>query len=424
MFKFFFVKVGIGLFSLFCISYSQDTRLLQMRAGDFLTYIDMYNAQFSILDLSQENIDFSSLLFGSSTMPSSYVVVYVDDKIQTVDQMIPLYPLGMSVGAQVDGIFLAGTNNDIQVELAFFPMNISGTSKIDTIGIATRISNTSQSSTRKVSVRIMLDTDIGETSNDPLIYLPTREKITNAFVLDAKNIPPYLFIGKILFAELKTSQEAFYLYPFLSTNIPSAITIGNWKRISDKNKTQLNVPTSLSYNSTSLKDIGISIYFGTYELNPKEHQSFGIAMSKEFSTLWPILENQTIDAGVFNTNRFVIEEILRNMKGFPITQQEMDSTTIDSFLIANPVNSQNQQRQLFRQQQIGKGFSNTFNEIEQSNSNMPKQMRNGVIWDYLYEIDLQMRQIDQDLNRYLENKNKEKIYDSPPSTGILKNNFY
>ena len=149
------------IFSLFYTqTYTQQERMIYIKSGDLTAYVDMYRGNFSIFDTSQSNLDYASLLFGGTTAPSSFFKLYVDNKAQTLDQMKTVYPLGVAVGSQIDGIFQAGDQQDVRVEIVFFSMDLLGNSDNNTLGIVVRLSNTSVNSPRKIEAQFLLDSDV------------------------------------------------------------------------------------------------------------------------------------------------------------------------------------------------------------------------------------------------------------------------
>ncbi len=395
------------------VGIAQENSGLSVVAGDFISYIDGNNGRFSLLNTQQTNSNLISLLFGGVSVPSSQIMIYYDGELIGLDQMTPVYPLGSSVGSQVDGIFYI--ENKLQVEVAYFPMDILANSDMSTLGVAIKISNMTSSVIDNIGIKVVLDPDVGENENDPLVYLPSGEKITNAFVLDRENMPPYLFFGDKYTASREAKGEGFYLYPFLSSTIPSFLSIANWRRISDEKWAELVIEPSLSYRSDSSKDVGVAIFYGPYSITPEAPLSGGFAISRNFTSLWPIVDENVISKGVFYKDRFRIEEIL---KTFPMPKNKslsQETRYSESIIRVDD-------RQLYRQRLLGlvplKSSTNKdYNDL------LDKVKLRGSVWDNVYELNLELLRIDQNINKSLQKNIKEDVFESPPDKGIIKTNF-
>ena len=418
------------IFSLFYTqTYTQQERMIHIKSGDLTAYVDMYRGSFSVFDTSQSNLDYASLLFGGTTAPSSFFKLYVDNKVQTLDQMKTEYPLGIAIGSQIDGIFQAGDQQDVRVELVFFSMDLLGNSDNNTIGIIARLSNTSLSNIRKIEAQFLLDSDIGESRHDPLVYLPTGEKIEESFIFGKGNIPPFLFFGKKDIAEKSPRGEGFYLYPFVSETIPSGIVVANWRKLNEENRNIKNINPSLSYNKNSGKDVGVIICFGTYNLKPNESTNIGIVLSKNYSPLWPVIDEQIISEGVFNENKFEIETLLTDSysQKLPININEL----LDSDFVKDTLSDASQQeaqakRMVYRRQQLG--LLEDTEDLEKEKVEPVKEkietIANEDIWSYLYKINWELKNTEENIENILKQNKEDSSQGSPKNEGIMKDNFY
>jgi len=402
---------------LFTMGNTQLNSNLIFRSGSLSTEVDIYSGRFGILDIAESNLDLASVLFIGPAL-SSYININIDGKTQTFDQMQAIYPLGLSFKSQIDGIFLAGYDKDIQVEVAYFSMDINSDSDRNTVGIVIKLSNISQKKSHNVSVKIMLDTDIGENQNNPLIYLPSKQRITNSFLLTENNLPPYLFLGRVNPLANYAKGQGFYIYPNISSNKPKAIVIANWRRLNDEKWIPTLIAPSFRYQKDNSKDAGIALYFGEYELEPDNSISLGIAISKRRSSLIPLLDNIAIDKGVFTPERFTIEEMLNNT----------NTNVLIDFQLKQNNNSLNQsRRQIFRQKLLGIDNMNLqeSNIIELDANNIFKTpLNNDDIWNTLIQMDMKVNDLNEKINRTLDNNYYRKEYDSPPSEGIEITNFF
>lgn len=424
------LKCSIIFSLIYTQTYTQQERMIHVKSGDLTAYVDMYRGSFSVFDTSQSNLDYASLLFGGTTAPSSFFKLYVDDKDQTLDQMKTVYPLGEAIGSQIDGIFQAGDQQDVQVEFVFFSMDLLGNSDNNTLGIIARLSNTSLSNTRKIEAQFSLDTDIGESRNDPLVYLPTGEKIVNSFIFGEGNIPPFLFFGKKNIAEQRPQGEGFYLYPFVSEAIPSRIVVANWRRLSEENWNIKNINPFLAYNNDSGKDVGVTISFGSYKLAPNEVTNIGIVLSKDYSSLWPVIDEQVISEGVFNENKFAIETLLTDpdVQELPANMNEfLESKFIQDTLLDPSQKEAQARRILYRKKLLG--LWEEPEDLEKEEKIEPVEEKKDVvssedIWSYLYKINWELKNSEDSIENVLKQNREEPSQDSSKNEGIVKDNFY
>ena len=423
------LKCSIIFSLIYTQTYTQQERMIHFKSGDLTAYVDMYRGNFSIFDTSQSNLDYASLLFGGTTAPSSFLKLYVDNEVQTLDQMKTIYPLGVAIGSQIDGIFQAGDQEDIHVELVIFSMDLLGNSDNNTVGIVVRLSNTSRSDNRKVGVQFLLDSDIGESRNDPLVYLPTGEKIVNSFIFGEGNIPPFLFFGKKNIAEKRPQGEGFYLYPFVSQTLPSGIAVANWRLLNEQNWKIENINPSLSYDNNSGKDIGVTISFGTYNLMPDQSTNIGIVLSKNYSPLWPVLDEKVISEGVLNKNKFEIETLLTDPYSYklPATMNEFLDSDFIQDVLSNPSKQDSQARRiLYRRQQLGLLENPVKVEEQKVESVKPteEKITNENVWNYLYKINWELENTDESIENVLKQNGEDTFQDSPKSEGFVKDNLY
>lgn len=421
-----FLQLLIILLMIFNITNAQQLSDLSINAGSLNTTVDMYSGRFGVLDMAEGNLDLATALFIGPAL-SSYIDIRVDEKRQTFDQMEALYPLGRSLGSQIDGIFLAGDQKDIHVEVAYFSMDIKGNSDMNTLGVVISLSNISEVAMHTVASKFMLDTDIGESRNNPLIYLPSGQKINNSFLLTENNIPPYIFLGQLAPLVNYAQGKGFYIYPYISQNMPTAIVIANWRRLSDEQWIPELLAPSLSYESTSSKDAGIALYFGEYKLNPHETVNFGIALSKRRSTLVPLLENKAISEGIFTPDRFEAEEMLR--ANDPALSKKISSVMnqekLQNFINQNPINNPYQaQRQSYRRQFLGltrtnDSFNKNCHDIEFDIS-----MPSSSLWNYLLELNVKMQREEYIISNALYDDINIHQFDSPPAHGIIATNYF
>ena len=417
------------IFSLFYTqTYTQQERMIYIKSGDLTAYVDMYRGNFSIFDTSQSNLDYASLLFGGTTAPSSFFKLYVDDKAQTLDQMKTVYPLGVAVGSQIDGIFQAGDQQDVRVEIVFFSMDLLGNSDNNTLGIVVRLSNTSVNSPRKIEAQFLLDSDVGESRNDPLVYLPTGEKIKNSFIFGKGNIPPFLFFGKKNIAEQRPQGEGFYLYPFVSEAIPSGIVVANWRKINEQSQNIKSINPSLSYNRDSGKDVGVTVCFGAYYLEPNKSTNIGIVLSKNYSPLWPVIDEQVISEGVFNENKFEIESLLTDpySRKLPTNINELlDNDSIQDTLSDPSQQNAQAKRILYRKKQLG--LLEDTEDLEKEKTELTEKegpIANEDIWSYLYRINWKLKNTEDSIENVLKQDKEDSYQGSPKNEGIMKDNFY
>ena len=403
--------------------------MIHIKSGDLTAYVDMYRGNFSVFDISQSNLDYASLLFGGTTAPSSFFKLYVDNKVQTLDQMKIEYPLGVAIGSQIDGIFQAGDQQDVRVELVFFSMDLLGNSDNNTLGIVVRLSNTSLSNIRKIEAQFLLDSDIGESRNNPLVYLPTGEKITNSFIFGEGNIPPFLFFGKKDIAEQKPQGEGFYLYPFVSDAIPSGIVVANWRRLNEQSRNINSINPSLSYNKDSGKDVGVTICFGTYKLKPNQSTNIGIVLSKDYSPLWPVIDEKVVSEGVFNENKFKIESLLTDPYSHKIPANM--NKFLDSDLIQDTLSDPFQQdaqvrRMIYRRKQLGllEDSEDLEKEKEEPVEEKKEVIVNEDIWSHLYKINWELKNTEKSIENTLKQNRKKSSLRSPKNEGTIKDNFY
>ena len=417
-----------AVFSLiYSYAYTQQERIIHIKSGDLTAYVDMYRGNFSIFDINQLNLDYSSILFGGATAPSSFLKLYVDNQVQTLDQMQAVYPLGVAIGSQIDGIFQAGSQQDVRLELTFFSMDLLGDSSENTIGVVIRVSNISLSNTRQVGVQLSLDSDIGESRNDPLVYLPTGEKITNSVIFDNGKTPPFLFFGKKNVATQRPQGDGFYLYPFVSETPPSRIVVANWRRLTEQSWNTTKIDPSLSYDNNSGKDVGVTVSFGLYNLGPNQSTNVGIVLSKNYSSLWPVIDEQVISNGVFNKNKFEIETLLTDIYSFksPIIENNVaDNNRINNNL-ENPVQQNLQkQRMLYRQQQLGLLDNPVPVQNIDDTSTSDIRISKDDIWGSIYKVNWELQYAEKVIENVLKQNNDTNTAVSSNSKVIVKDKFY
>ena len=429
---FYLLKCSIIFSLIYTQTYTQQERMIYIKSGDLNAYVDMYRGSFSVFDTSQSNLDYASLLFGGTTAPSSFFKLYVDNKVQTLDQMKTVYPLGVAIGSQIDGIFQAGDQQDIQVEFVFFSMDLLGNSDNNTIGIIARLSNTSLSNTRKIEAQFSLDTDIGESRSDPLVYLPTGEKIVNSFIFGKGNIPPFLFFGNKNIAEKRPQGEGFYLYPFVSEAVPSRMVVANWRRLNEEKWNIQNINPFLAYDDKSGKDAGVTICFGSYQLAPNEVTNIGIVLSKDYSSLWPVIDEKVITQGVFNENKFAIETLLTDpdVQELPLDMDKFLESKFIQDTLSDPAQKEAQERRiLYRKKLLGlweepkdpKALEEEKTEPVEEKKNV---VSNEEIWSYLYKINWELKNSEENIENVLKQNGENTSQDSSKNTGIVKDNFY
>ena len=411
-------------------TYTQQERMIHIKSGDLTAYVDMYRGSFSVFDTKQSNLDYASLLFGGTTAPSSFFKLYIDNKMQTLDQMKTVYPLGVAIGSQIDGIFQAGDQQDIQVEFVFFSMDLLGNSDNNTIGIIARLSNTSLSNTRKIEAQFSLDTDIGESRSDPLVYLPTGEKIVNSFIFGKGNIPPFLFFGNKNVAEKRPQGEGFYLYPFVSEAVPSRMVVANWRRLNEEKWNIQNINPFLAYDDKSGKDAGVTICFGSYQLAPNEVTNIGIVLSKDYSPLWPVIDEQIVSEGVFNENKFAIETLLTDpdVQELPLNMNEFLESKFIQDTSSDPLQKDAQARRaLYRKKLLGLWENPEVLEKEEKTKPIEKKIvvvSDEDVWSYLYKINWELKNSEENIENVLKQNGENTSQDSSKNTGIVKDNFY
>ncbi|MGL5956685.1 MAG: hypothetical protein ACRC0X_08870 [Brevinema sp.] len=375
-------KVCIAFMLIFSLSYTQEERMIQFRSGSLQASVDIYRGNFSVFDVDQLELDFVSLLFGGYTSPSSFFKIFIDRTPYTLDQMQAVYPLGVSLGSQIDAVFLA--NDDIQVETAFFSLDLLNNGDLNSLGLVINVSNMSLERTRQVGIKIMLDTDIGELRNDPLIYLPDGVKISNALIFRSNEIPPFLFIGQKNIAETRPIGKGFYLYPYISQNIPSSMLVANWRRISEQGWGVGDINPSFAYGKDNTKDVGISLCFGNFVLAPEQSEHVGFVISKQHTDVWPVLQEESVSQGVLNTDRFEVEELLKYNSGNIQT---------------NPFR---QQRERYRQIQLGYLQDTTISpRVQQRFQSISNLVADDQVWKYLYQLNWSIESKSKDLEQVL-----------------------
>lgn len=382
------------------LSFAQEIRTINFKTGSLQTYVDIYRGNFSIYDTDQSDLDFVSLLFGGATTPSSFFKIFVDRKSQTLDQMQAVYPLGVSLSSQIDGTYMAGEDKDIQVDIAFFALDLLNSGDLNSVGIVINLSNTSDIS-RRVGAKILLDTDVGEIRNDPLVYLPSGDRITNAFIFGGENnIPPFLFIGQKNVAETRPIGKGFYIYPYLSETMPSSMIVANWKNLAEQEWNVDRINPSFTYSkNTTTKDVGVSMCFGDITLAPNQSGYFGIVISKLFSNVWPVLQEDSISKGVLNKDRFEVEELLKYAEN---TATSHKPSNFNPLIMDNPYTIFQRKREQYRLQQL---YSNhapkTFDILE----NITNLSDDDNFWQVIHQLDWNSKQKAIDVDKVLSNRN-------------------
>ncbi len=381
-------KFILPLLLIFSAAYSQMDRSISFLTGTLMLNVDLFTGNFGVRDISENDPDFSSFLFGS--VPSSFFQICVDGEVLTLDKMTPVYPLGLSLGSQIDGIYIA--DRSVQVEVAYFALDMLGNNDFNSIGLVLNVSNISIIDPKKINIKIMLDTDIGESRNDPSLYLPSGARISNSIRI-TNNVPDYLFVGRKNITEGRTLGKGFYIYPYVSMLKPESITIANWRRIAEQSPDVLN--PSFSYRADSTKDAGVEINFGAFTLTPGQAQYAGMIISKEQSGVFPVLEDESIAKGVFSEDRFEIEEIF---KFSPQQQKLAEETPIFS--------SFQKQRELYRMQR-------THNTPElQSGFTLDDNLfiPGDAVWKYLYELNFLLKNKSENLDGVLQDGSHKKSF--------------
>ncbi|MGL5721133.1 MAG: hypothetical protein ACRCY4_01855 [Brevinema sp.] len=320
----------LALFLCFALSYAQDRYLYELQGpGESWLSIPVnpITGTFSVLNLRETSTDFSSLLFSGPAM-SSHIGYMVDGNAYHQSNLQIRIPVGPTAGYQIDGVF--ESPEGIHIETAYFLMSANLTDELKTLGVAVLISNTTDAP-HTVGVKILLDSDIGESQNNPLIHLPNGSFIDRPFRFPATNLPSYLYIGEKGLKSPTLKDRGFFIYPYISTNFPSMVVIENWRRLSTSPWFPRALGNTFAYDNTrSLPDAGVGVYFGEYLLEPNQEITMGVAVSLEKIVTVPVLKDDdqtrtilTDDAlsrGIFAPERYIINEMLANPSN-PLLQE-------------------------------------------------------------------------------------------------------
>lgn len=406
--KYFFFTVLANILILGTSS-AQNKNALILKGHDFTAEINAYTGNFSIINTAEPDLDLSTLLFtGPAT--SSYLGFRIDGRNYLLSELRAVCPLGISTGSQVDGVFLGGIERDVHIEVAYFIMDIKGSSKFKTLGIAVLMSNTSANQTRKVGAKIMLDTDVGEYKNNPLFHLPDGTKVDTAFKLGASNIAPYIFVGENL--KLTSEPKGLYIYPNLSENIPRAVVIGNWKQLNNTDWIPETIDASFAGNN-GIKDAGVALYFGEYILGPSQSLNFGAAVSVEESPINPLLDEKALKNGVFSEDRFEVNDIFSNPQDYTLLYSNRVMVFPQDNLPTNPIPARKGTYRMTKPINSGNDASKTSFETLYRDS----------VWGSLLKLDINF---DYQQKKYLESMDisNPEPYRDPPARGIVGTNLF
>lgn len=406
--KYFFLTVLTSILMLGTSS-AQNKNALILKGHDFTAEINAYTGNFSIINTSEPDLDLSTLLFtGPAT--SSYLGFRIDGRNYLLSELRALCPLGISIGSQVDGVFLGGVERDLHIEVAYFIMDIKGSSTFKTLGIAVLMSNTSANQTRKVGAKIMLDTDVGEYKNNPLFHLPDGTKVDTAFKLGASNIAPYIFAGENL--KLASEPKGLYIYPNLSENTPSAVVIGNWKQLNNADWIPETIDASFAGNS-GIKDAGVGLYFGEYILGPAQSVNFGTAVSVQASPISPLLDEKALKNGVFSEDRFEVNEIFSSPQEYTLFHSNRRIVLPQDSSISNSIPAR---RGAYR-------FTKPAHSANEASKTTFETLYRDSVWGALLKLDINF---DYQQKKYLESMDISipEPYPDPPARGIVGTNFF
>lgn len=305
---------------LLCLSlaYSQESLVYMLQSpGDawLAASINPVSGNFSAYNLKESDPDFVPLLFGGAAM-SSHIAYTINGTSVHQSNLRVNIALGPTAGGQIDGSF---ETNGVHIETAYFLMNADTDASIKTLGIAVLVSNTLSNQSRRVGVKILLDTEIGDTQNKALLYLPSGRQLDVPHRFGARSIPEYIFVGeRDSFAGL-AEGKGFYIYPYLSTNFPAALVTENWGRLASSAWEPRALSPAYLGKSGSI-DAGLGIYYGEYTLGAGQEITLGAALSLNKIVTVPvlkdgtraILEDSALSRGVFAPERYLINELLVN----------------------------------------------------------------------------------------------------------------
>ncbi len=353
----------IVLTMFFSLSHAQEfSSVIGLQAGSLQTFVDVQRGNFSVFDKDQKDVDFMSWLYGGATNPNSYFTVTVDDYTQTIDQMQVKSPFSVTLGSQIDGAFYA--SGDVLVEVAYFSLDLINTGDFNSMGIILKLSNIS-SKEKNVGVKFVLDTDIGESHNDPMIYLPSGEMIDSAYIFT--HMPNFLLFGEGKIPTNNFSNKGFYLYPYVSEILPSYMVIANWRRIFEQQKIENGVP--FSYEG-GLKDVGAELRYDNIYLDAKDTVCVGIVISKQQSIASPVLSEDSISKGVFNEDRFKVAAML-NQNLTPTPQPTLSTPVFEP------------------------------SRSERVRPSLPEHIPSDSMWGYLYRLNSDMEKSGSDIDSKL-----------------------
>ncbi|MGL4561644.1 MAG: hypothetical protein ACRCV0_05070 [Brevinema sp.] len=386
--KKFFLIVAVMVLCIIVNFYAQEIPKLFFSAGNLAVTVDNTNGRFGLRNTKEKDFNLISLLYDTG-FPSSYIEVYIDGKPYRLEDMKAIYPLGVAVGAQIDGIYQ--WQDDLQLEIGYFGIDLK--TNLDAVGIAVRVSNISERKKYNVSVNVLLDTDISEVSNQSMTYLDSGELISKGIILNKPNLPQYLFFGyKSEFNE-KTQGQGMYLYPTISTNTPRVIAVGNWKKITESGSFPQYLDESLQYNSDSSIDLGVGIYFEEKVLVPNAYYDVATAISLNLNQANFILDQTAMNRGVFSPERFEIEELLPKTPPAVATNPALPAIQYH--------NNAQLQRQQYRQKLLhndsssGVFSTNIFDYLGNT-------LRNDSIWRYLFELNFKMNNVEEKIDHAIK----------------------
>ncbi|MGL5255116.1 MAG: hypothetical protein ACRC9L_09025 [Brevinema sp.] len=309
------------LFLCFALSYTQDRYLYELQGpGESWLSIPVnpVTGTFSALNLRETNTDFSALLFSGPAM-SSHIGYLINGKSYHQSNFQINVPIGPTAGYQVDGVFQSPEG--IHIETAYFLMDISLNSELKTMGVAVLLSNKT-SSPHTVGVKILLDTDIGESQNVSLVNLPNGAVLSRPVRFPSTNLPSYIYMGDRGLRSPTLRDRGFYIYPYISTNTPTMVVVENWKRLATSPWYPETLGNTFSFTATNFFDVGIGIYFGEQLIEPNQEITLGIAISLDRINPIPaiagdsqkqaILTDEAFSQGIFTPERYIINEMLAN----------------------------------------------------------------------------------------------------------------
>ena len=400
----------LALFLCFALSYAQDRYLYELQGpGESWLSIPVnpITGTFSALNLRETDTEYSSLLFSGPAM-SSHIGYMIDGKPYHQSNLQIRIPVGPTAGYQIDGVFQSPEG--VHIETAYFLMSASLTDELKTFGVAVLISNTT-STPHTVGVKILLDTDIGETQNKPLVNLPNGSLLDRPFRFPATNLPSYLYIGERGLKSSLLKDRGFYIHPYLSTNFPSMVVVENWRRLMSSPWFPKALGNTLAYDNKSLPDAGVGVYFGEYLLEPNQEMTMGVAVSLDKIVTVPVLKDDeqtrtilTDDAlsrGIFSPERYIINEMLANP--------------------SNPLLKEILNQRKFPHLVPGRGIVNnsTSDDFEEGDDTPLDPRFKNPMDLHILKRNLEMEKLNQLYHESLGFESAPRGYSKPPSQGII-----